>query len=75
MIYLFVFLTPLGILFEVVKNAIVAPKASSSGYFPEFWFYLSYMVIATIVYGIFIEKYRRSEQNFIKNSVEDTPFV
>lgn len=32
LIYLFVFLTPLGIVFEAIKNAVVAPKAKDSGY-------------------------------------------
>lgn len=60
MIQLFIFLTPFGIATEIIKFFIISPNSSQVAYFPEFWFYIIYMFIVTVVYGVYIEKYRQA---------------
>ena len=52
-IYLFLFLAPLGVGLQIVKLLIIDAGAANSGYYPELYFYLLYMLLITIVYGIF----------------------
>jgi hypothetical protein len=65
MIYLFLLLAPLGIGLQIVKFIIIDPDAANTDYYPELYFYLAYMFVISIVYGVFLEKYRRSELNYM----------
>lgn len=71
MIQLFMYIAPIGIVCQIVKFIIIAPNSASVAYYPEFYFYLAYMVLVTVIYGIFVEKYRRAETNYIQNFVEE----
>ena len=52
-IYLFLFLAPLGVGLQIVKLLIIDVGTPFAGYIPEVYFYLAYMLFITIVYGIF----------------------
>jgi hypothetical protein len=52
-IYLFLFLAPLGVGLQIVKLLIIDVGTLGAGFVPEVYFYLAYMLCITIVYGIF----------------------